>query len=304
MTNPYLPKLGPAAKTALPGLPRRSVGSVRGELMSCFPTAVDYIASQRLVISCVCIGAGGGSVGNDADDLGSGGGGGLSWANNIIVNKGDVITLTAGISGQPRQGVGQTQGFTGGTSDIKVNGVLVCRATGGGAGDISTPASGGTNTIGDGGATGGAGASATTTTEVYASGGGTAGYSGTGGAGIASTINATGNAGAGGGGGSGGIDVGASAEVGGSGGVDVFGEGASGGAGSAGAGGGGGSGGEVGESPIALSAGRSGMYGAGGSVGNTNSLTKQGQAQHGAPGAVRIIWGSGRSFPSTDVGPS
>ncbi len=300
-----LPRIGP--RVPLPSIAgKKRVSAVRGELMSCFPGQVDYVALQDFTTSVVCIGAGGGSVGNEVQDVSSGAGGGLSWTNGLLIKKGDTISLIAGLAGEPAQGSGATVGVAGGSSLFLINGVSFCTATGGGGGNISTPPAGGTSTVGDGGGTGGAGAQIGTSVEVYASGGGAAGYSGNGAAGVVSIANASGLAApAGGGGGSGGMSIDAVGKVGGSGGVNVFGEGASGSAGSnTGGGGGGGSGGEDGETTVRLSAGRSGMYGAGGCVGEPNAAAGAMQTQHGAPGTVRVVIGERRNFPSTDVGPS
>ncbi len=84
---------------------------------------------------------------------------------------------------------------------------------------------------------------------------------------------------------------------GGGGGVGVYGEGSSGSGGSGVAGGGGGSGGEAGTS----AGGTSGPGGNGGKYGGSAGQGKNGAGTR-APGAVRIIWGEGRSFPSTNVG--
>lgn len=119
--------------------------------------------------------------------------------------------------------------------------------------------------VGDGGGNGGD------------DGGGAGGYSGDGGDGFGAAPD---------GGGGGGITT-----YGGAGGVGLFGEGESGAAGT------GGSGGENGH------AGSNGNYsGMGGQYGGAGNYVS-GQ-QIGGHGAVRIIWGAGRAFPSTDCGQS
>jgi hypothetical protein len=120
-------------------------------------------------------------------------------------------------------------------------------------------------------------------------GGGAGGYSAIGGRGAGAQLaSTTGTASTGGGGGGGGSpDSGA---AGGGGGVNIFGAGSNGAGGAAGVRGGGGSGGLGGTStPIG------GLYGGGGAGadGSTSGA--------GASGAVRIIWGTNRSFPSTNV---
>lgn len=135
-----------------------------------------------------------------------------------------------------------------------------------------TRAGAGGGYVGDGGGNGGAGAA---DAGGFVGGGGAGGYAGNGGAGTATNSTAF-NAGAGGGG------AGSSgAMYGGGGGVGLLGQGSSGA--TSGAGGSGGTSGTTG------SAG--GVYGGGGGY-NTS----------GGVGAVRIIWGANRAFPSTNTG--
>lgn len=257
--------------------------------------------------SCVAIAAGGGAVVNVAEDLGAGAGGGLAWANNIPVNEVSVITISPGLAGEAQQGNGAGPASDGGDSIVTVNGVIVCHAGGGEGGEIAVTVSGGTKIIGDGGGDGGDGPGLSAAQEAYASGGGAAGYTGDGADGSAQTNNSVGNAAPpGGGGGSGGRDVNSTGAntVGGSGGVGLFGEGPSGAAGGIGEGGKGGSGGEDGVTATGLNpVGRAGMYGAGGGAGDPDFGGIEIEvARDGAPGAVRIIFGEGRAFPSKDVG--
>ena len=118
---------------------------------------------------------------------------------------------------------------------------------------------------GDGGGTGGN------------NGGGAGGYSGDGGDGGGAAPD---------GGGGGGITT-----YNGAGGVGLFGEGESGSAGNGGSGGENGRAGSTGNYP-----GMGGQYGGAG-----NSVYGKAIGGHGA---VRIIWGAGRAFPSTDCGQS
>ena len=129
--------------------------------------------------------------------------------------------------------------------------------------------------VGDGGGTGGNG---------YRAGGGAGGYSGSGGFGKG-TGQGSGGVGTGGGGGGGGVN---SNGYGGSGGgVGLYGEGASGAAGTASVPGGrGGSSGSNGTTN-----GGGANYGGGGTYDGSGYAS-------GGNGAVRIIWGPGRSFPN------
>ena len=180
--------------------------------------------------------------------------------------------------------------------------------------------------VGDGGGKGGE------STGTACSGGGAGGYSGNGG--NVRTYNESGLAGTGGAGGSGGMAASASGSIGGGGGgVGILGEGASGSAGGVGLGGGGGSGGTAGADKVGSNnAGEGGVYGGGGGSGygigfgggggglgwKNNISVVPGQSYtvqvgavngtsvalvgHGGKGAVRIIWGQNRAFPSTDTG--
>lgn len=240
------------------------------------PTGFDATVS----VSAVCIGAGGG---------GSGGGGGLGWKNNIAVTPGTSYTVVVGAAGWP--------GTPGGDSYF-INATTIK-----GGGGVSGPGNGATTgagaaggtRVGDGGGTGGSVPTKTSTT-TYGGGGGAGGYSGNGGAAGYSSIGAGGTGGAGGGGGgdsgstfSGEVLTGAGGSVG------LYGEGASGAAGAQGAAGStwAGSGGNgsvvIGGTTVA-------GYGGGGGVWYNDSYA-------GTVGGVRIVWGAGRAFPSTNVGP-
>lgn len=120
----------------------------------------------------------------------------------------------------------------------------------------------------------------------WTGGGGAGGYTGNGGVGGAAS--SPGVAGAGGGGGSGGgYDAVFGSPAGGGGGTGILGQGANGAGGvNMTAGGGGGSGGANGGGGWEGGRGAGGKYGGGGD----------------GTGAVRIIWGAYRSFPSTNTG--
>jgi hypothetical protein len=197
---------------------------------------------------------------------GSGGGGGaLAYRNNIAVTPGSSYTVVVGAGG-----AGGTQpgnpGNSGYASSFTANGQ-------------TTTAGGGTATTGgapsgyyDGGGSGGV----TSGNSGY-NGGGAGGYSGNGGS-IAYN-GAAGGAGSGGGGAAGDWAYNAG------GGVGILGQGASGTSNGQG-GSGGGNGG---------SSAPGGAYGGSGCGWNGSSATA------GGGGAVRIIWGTGRSFPSTNT---
>lgn len=232
-------------------------------------------------VHVVCVG-GGGAMSRSPRNPGQGGG--LGWKNNIAVVPGQSYTVVVGTAGIDvgSGAVGPNGGTSYFISDATVAGI------GGRGGGNSLTNSGGY--VGDGGGNGGAAASG-----QRGAGGGAGGYSGDGGAGQqggTSNVFLPGIAAPPGGGGGGG---GAYATGAGGGGVGIFGEGASGGASagnpSSGNGGLGGSGG--GQGGPSASGAFGGTYG-GGSGCQTPA--------NGGGGAVRIIWGDGRSFPSTNAG--
>ncbi len=238
-------------------------------------------------VHAVCIGAGGGgSYGSGSFE--AGGGGGLGWKNNIPVTPGQTYTVVVGDHGpQHSQGAdGQDSYFIDATT---VKG-------GGGKGNNN----GGGDFVGDGGGNGG-------TYTVYGGGGGAGGYS------------ADGNSESGGAGGKGAAN-GLTGGGAGGGGVGIMGEGASGtncggdcnntNYGATMVGGGGGSGGANGTDGVVptfsggysggVFGGPGGDYGGGGG-GNPGGSYGTQQSGLGAPGAVRLIWGEGRAFPSTNT---
>jgi len=236
-------------------------------------------------ISAVCVGGGGGG-GNDTnpDEAGSGGGGGaLAYQTSIAVTPGESLTVVVGSGGGSNT--------NGGDSYIQRSGTNLVRAGGGGRGqspdDGNAGGSGGTVITGIGGA-GGAGGNTTGTNTQGAGGGGAGGYSGTGGTGQAGNLSAAATNGSGGGGGGGGQNAGG-------GGVGILGSGTSGNGSGAGTGGLAGSGGTNG-SNSGVNVGAGGTYGGGG-AGAAGGDTPG----SGASGAVRIIYGTGRSYPSTNV---
>ena len=239
-------------------------------------------------VSVVAIGGGGGAgqvAGYNGLDIGGAGGGGLGWKNNISVTPGNLYTVVVGAGG-PNNTSGGTSYFIS-TATVAGYGGEYGRGNQGG----SSP--GGTF-VGTGGGNGGSGGNSFN----YAGGGGGAGgYSGSGGDGAVGSGGADiGTAGSGGGGGGGTSSM----RSGGGGGVGIYGQGASGGSGGNGGGGQGGSGGSMGqtESTGDYTGGNGGAFGGGGG-GASDGNSRLGGV--GGVGAVRIIWGFGRAFPSTNT---
>ena len=231
-------------------------------------------------VSVVAVGGGGG-----ASRQGSGysaQGAGLGWKNDITVVPGQSYTVVVGAGGTKGASIG-VPGNNGGNSYFISSTVVM--GNGGTGGNNSGPNGG---YVGDGGGNGGSGQAHGG--SYSAGGGGAGGYTGNGGAGATPASGSTGQAGSGGGGGGGGSAL--SSFGGGGGGVGIYGQGAN------GAGGGygptlyAGKGGSGGNNGGGQNDGSGGLYGGGGSY-NSNG--------GGAGGAVRIIWGTGRAFPSTNT---
>jgi len=285
-------------------------------------------------ISAVAIGGGGGAFwgpGHLSSSPG-GGGGGLSYGNSMSVFPGQVLTVIVGAGGDGRaNGPSLTYpnlGNSGGTSILSSSNTPWISGGGGVAGTYQTTtsnpggaggASGGT--LRTGGFAGGSGGSVSADNMPGAGGGGAGGYSGVGGSATAVTVvtGHAGNAAAAGGGGGGSGGSGSTVQFGGAagGGVGAQGIGSTGAGGPISnllnwydGGGGGGSGGAVGGGPAddgsigQEGAGRGGGYGGGGGGGADDGTAAEGNNWHvggspfGGHGAVRIIWGTGRSFPS------
>jgi len=249
-------------------------------------------------ISAVVIGGGGGGASSqDSDETGAGGGGGaLAYQTSIAVTPGESLTVVVGSAGAAGA-AGGNNGGAGGQSNINRSGTNLVAANGGAGGQWrGGAAAGGTVATGTGGSGGSGGAGSDRNpsggTNTGGGGGGAGGYSGNGGNGgsAAAGTALAGAAGAGGGGGGGGS--GASNTARGGGGVGILGAGANGTAGASNGNGGGGSGGANGT----FAGGNYGGGGAGASGSNTNFA-----GGGGSVGAVRIIWGTGRSYPSTSV---
>jgi len=237
-------------------------------------------------VSVVAVGGGAGGCFQTDNRAQAGGGGGLGWKNNIAVVPGTSYTLVVGAGG-PYDVSGGNSYF------ISTSTVAGFGAT---AGNNLTVSIGGSYT-GDGGGSGGNGGGS------GAGGGGAGGYAGNGGNG--STAGSNAGSGGGGGGGSGVFPTFYVAVTGG-GGVGILGQGANGAGGIPGdgftggypTGGGGGSGGV--SAPNATGSNDATPGGAYGGGGSGQYFAENGSA--GAGGAVRIIWGQNRAFPSTNTG--
>ena len=262
-----------------------SVASTPTEGSQSYTTAGTYswVAPTGITsVSVVAIGPGGLGYGVTMPNQG-GGGGGLGWKNNITVVPGQSYTV---VVGNPATG---TDSYFISTSTVK-----------GGAGGAASSGSGGTGGgyTGDGGGSGGNGG--TSTAGNASGGGGAGGYAGSGGAGGYGTSVAYNSSAGSGGGGGGGTMGEPSPGGGGGGGVGILGQGSNGGVNPSGWGGGGGyqgGGGSSGTGTTTTVSRDGGAYG-GGSAGHFTGSTNN----YGGSGAVRIVWGAGRSFPSTNVG--
>ena len=268
-------------------------------------------------ISAVVVGGGGGGGGGGGfgggDGGGGGGGGGLAYG-TFAVTPGESLIIVVGTAGQGGAGSGSSpgNGTNGGLSKIQ-RGLTPLLQGSGGLGGLHDMAAqtdgvgrGGGASSGserDGGGTGGGGEGAWT--DTGGGGGGAAGYSGNGGAGkYAGYTDNSGFDGSGGGGGGGGAGQSEGRPGASGGGVGLLGEGSSGvggsvGGGSGGTGGSGGGNGTAGNITT-HNAGVAGAYGGGGGGGGTDGST-DGDGGDGGQGAIRIIWGAGRSYPSTST---
>ena len=242
-------------------------------------------------ISAVCVGGGGGGCSSTGG--GSGGGGGdLRWMNNISVTPGESLWVFVGGNGA----FGGSEGGTAGGESVlaRQNVTYIVSAQGGGGGRTAAnggtpgPKTGTSSAIGGNiGGGGGGTAENPTSTSNTGGGGGAGGYNGgtgfdsAGGVGFSGGLNGTGGGGGGGGG------AGSNGTGGAGGGVGLLGQGNN--------GSGGGPGGGTGSPGSTNATGQ--YYGGGGGGSDTSSFN----AQSGQPGAVRIIWGPNRAFPSTNT---
>ena len=284
---------------------KSSGGASVGQQAFVAPGTYTWIAPPGVTkVSAVCIGGGGSGYRTWANYGGAGGG--LGWKNNIPVSPGTGYTVVVGDGGRDRYGASGGNSYFIGTGTVS--------GYGGGNGSSGSNTSG-PNSNGYGGGWTGDGGGAGGNSNGQA-GGGTGGYSGRGGN---TSENMYGN---GYGSASGGGVYSSTYGTGGGGGVGIWGQGSdsyywtssigvttSAGNGGGGNGGSGGGRGHYGENPFG-SPGHEvfhpcgGNFGGGGGGGGTSS------GQFGGPGgigAVRLIWGQGRAFPSTntaDVSPA
>ena len=265
-----------------------------GQIAYTLPGTYTWVAPAGVTSVCVVCVGGAGSA-NNTNWSSGGAGGGLGWKNNIPVTPGQSYTVVVGAAGTS-SGTYDALTTTHG-ADSYFSATTVVRGLGGKTAIYPFSSGGeapaGGTYVGDGGGTGGAGGRYDSSyVGYYGGGGGAGGYSGNGGMGAsnssAQTYYFTGQSGSGGGGGGGGTNDGASTGGGGGGGgVGLLGQGTSGSAGS-----GAQSPGQGGSGGAAASTKQGGLYGGG----TANVAPGTGS------GAVRIIWGVGRSFPSTNTG--
>jgi hypothetical protein len=288
-------------------------------------------------ITAVCVGGGGGAGGSDSTRAGGGGGGGgLAYGSTISVTPGDILYIRVGsggiggtsyLSSSPE--TLPTNGTAGQSSYIKTgshSGTALLEGGGGGGGfsgyNLNNEGSGGT--VGGTARTGpagsfqghGGGGGKSTTSGVAGGGGGAGGYPSSGslgepefaygGSGGGSSPAQSASNGVGGGGGGGGYISTQNGEVTNpGGGVGIFGRGSNGTLGSPSNGGGGGSGGQSGTSSTGNQLNQrsvGGLYGGGGgSVRPATSDANVRDGGNGGQGAVRIVWGTSRSYPTTNT---
>lgn len=288
--------------TLEPGLTVNSGPPAPGQVSFTTPGTYSWIAPAGVTsVSVVCVGGGGSGLAYHATTyygyntyLGGGGaGGGLGWKNSIAVLPGNTYTVVVG-SGGATTGYSQV-GASAGTDSYFISNTLV-KGGGGSQCQYYNQYAYGGSYVGDGGGNGGGTSGGVT---YVPGGGGAGGYSGNGGEGGGgygfAYVVGKGYAGAGGGGGGGaGYYVTTNGysnyynnystylTSGRGGGVGILGQGTSGA-----------------EQPTQLADGYPGSNG----VGKTYGGGGRGSIGESAGGgAVRIIWGNNRSFPSTNTG--
>ena len=255
-------------------------GGPVGQQQFTTPGTTSWTAPAGVTSVCVvCVGGGSAS------------GGALAYRNNIVVVPGQTYEVVVGApgvvsgAGDNGSGVGSSQSTDGGDSSFS-DGTNVTIAGGGKGQAVAGGSPSGTY---DGGGSGGDNKAWTNFGGTY-NGAGAGGYSGDGGhALVGGTMNDPGQGGAGS---SGAWEFDGVSIYGSGGGVGLQGEGDSGGAAVAGHGRGG-SGGTAGQGQGVQGANSvtGGLYGGG--------FSSRWDGNQGGGGAVRIIWGAGRSFPST-----
>ena len=241
-------------------------------------------------VSAVCVGGGGGGAGGEAgrnQGVSGGAGGGLAYG-TLAVTPSESLRIVVGVGGTG--GPTSVNGTAGGASQIirnpGISQTVLLAGGGGGPGQQRSTAAvtGGTSTGTDRTGGGAGGNSGGNSLETGSGGGGAGGYSADGGAG---GTTGAGSSSTGGGGGGGATNSGQGY---GGGGVGLLGAGTNGTGGGFNVFGNGGSGGANGTRP------NGGAYGGGGGACDDDTA---GSGGSGGQGAVRIIWGTGRSYPST-----
>lgn len=249
-------------------------------------------------VDAICVGGGGGGNYGPNSNPGTragGGGGALAYRNDIPVTAGTSYTVVVGAAGPVQADGGASYFISAATLQAGGGGAGTSAGVGGAGGAVTAP--------GGGGGAGGAGGGNASTGKGA---GGAGGYAGAGGTGT------SGSAGAGGGGGASiATTIGDGWGSAGGGGVNVFGQGTNGFGGAAppgqpaqawyrGGGGSGGTDGSDGSQYLWGGGGSGGKFGGGGGYGVGTQWG--GGGGPGGAGAVRILWGPNRSFPSTNVG--
>lgn len=238
-------------------------------------------------ISGVVISAGGRSMSGAGYSVAGGtpGGGGLCWFSGLAVKPGDVITIVVGGHDPYRTNVANQHGHN---SKLSKGGILLIEVQGGRGGRSGVGGEGGTTLLANapvfGGGNGGSGAAMASgrSADQSTSGGGCGGYSGNGGRSMASLASATytpGTSGSGGGGAGGARWMEA-------GGTTLYGEGMS---------------GSYNDMTVTQYNALSPNYywHVGSPVANVTTRYTGHYGGGSMQGAARIIWGPGRSYPST-----
>jgi hypothetical protein len=255
-----------------------NISILPGEEVYTTPGTYSWTAPAGVTsVSVVAVGGGGNrpALGNP-EAIGGSGGGGLGWKNNISVIPGQQYTVVVGTGGQTSYFIdtNTVAGLAGSSGQqTSTDGVFVDGGAGGGY-------------VGDGGGTGTTGGSSRfysniTFSQTAGQGGGAAGYPS-------------------GGGGKGRIGDGSASTLFGTrgGGVGIYGQGDTGADATSSTAARAGSGGDT-TNPFSTPS--TIQYG-GGVAGAIRKSTSTVGAASGGNGAVRIVWGSGRAFPSTNVG--
>ena len=252
-------------------------------------------------ISAVSIGGGGGASGSSGTSAfsGAGGGGGALAYGTLTVTPGETFGVVVGAGGLGGASGPNNNGGFGNQSHIQRNSdnSYFIRASGGSRGVYgnNSNAAGGIVNNGTGGAGGTGGQSRNN--NGGGGGGGAGGYIGTGGNG-GSSNSGIGSSGQGGGGGGGGGQAAGGAQNNGGGGTGMIGQGTDGSGGNVNSPGNAGSGNNDSSATGGRTAGLGGLYGGGGGGAEDDT---PGVGGSGGAGAVRIIWGPNRSYPSTNT---